>query len=114
MNWISGITITCFAASYAISLALEVSRLFFRASIRMAAVFGFAAAGLLAHSLYLIAQAQSEIAGRVIPWSSWYDFCLLAALVLAAAYGDLGQTAKAAAAIQELGKKKFNPWPIGN
>lgn len=89
MSWISGITITCFAASYTVSLALEVSRLFFRASVRMFTTLGFAAAGLLAHSLYLIEEARTEIASRAMPWSSWYDFCLLAALVLAAAYWGL-------------------------
>ena len=89
MNWISSISITCFAASYAVSLVLEVSRLFFRASSRMFVALGFAAAGLLSHSLYLVAEAQTEIASRVIPWSNWHDFCLLAALVLAAAYWGL-------------------------
>ena len=89
MNWVSGITITCFAASYTVSLVLEVSRLFFRAGSRMLVALGFAAAGLVAHSLYLVGEARNEIAGRGIPWSSWYDFCLLAALVLAAAYWGL-------------------------
>jgi len=87
MGWISNITITCFAASYGVSLLLEVTRLFFRAAVRNVVMVAFAAAGLLAHSLYLIAQTRGEILQRqVSPLSSWYDFCLLAAWVLAAVY----------------------------
>jgi ABC-type uncharacterized transport system permease subunit len=83
----TGISITCFAASYAVSLSLEVSRLFFRASIRFFVIVGFTAAGLLAHTLYLAVRAQSAVAGRgIAPLASWYDFCLVAAWVLAAAY----------------------------
>ena len=84
---ISGITITCFAASYGIALILEVSRLFFRARIRMFVLILFATAGLLAHSLFLIAQVKDELSSRALaPLSSWHDFCLVAAWVLAGAY----------------------------
>ena len=51
-EWLTKITITCFAASYLVTLLLEISRLFFRAPVRLVFTFGFAAAGLLAHSLY--------------------------------------------------------------
>lgn len=57
----NGITITCFAASYAVSLVLEISRLFFRARIRSILLWGFALAGLLAHSLFLAAEAQGQL-----------------------------------------------------
>jgi hypothetical protein len=84
---LSGISITCFAASYTVSLALEVSRLFFRASVRLAIILGFALAGLLAHTLFLAARVQGDLSGHGIPpLSSWFDFCLISAWMLAAAY----------------------------
>ena len=84
---LSGITITCFAASYAVSLGLEVSRLFFRAIIRFPVLLGFAMAGLFAHAAYLVTRAGNAASGHGIPpLSSWYDFCLVAAWFLAAAY----------------------------
>ena len=43
----------CFAASYFVALLLEVSRFFFRSGFRGAVMFGFAAAGWVAHSAYL-------------------------------------------------------------
>jgi hypothetical protein len=78
----AGISITCFTASYAVALALEVSRLFFRMPVRLVVMLGFAAAGLLAHSLYLWHRAQTG----VMPLSSWYDWFLIAAWILAASY----------------------------
>jgi hypothetical protein len=83
----SGITITCFAASYAVTLGLEISRLFFRLRVRWAVMIGFAAAGLLAHSLYLWRLTQQELSGAgMVPLSSWYDWCLVVSWVLAATY----------------------------
>ena len=76
---ISGITITCFAASYGIALLLEGTRLLFRAPVRLIVSILFTIAGLLAHSLYLFNLLQHAS-------SSWYDFCLMAAWVVAAAY----------------------------
>jgi ABC-type uncharacterized transport system permease subunit len=87
MEWINGITITCFAASYTISLVLEFSRLFFQTKTRTLLILSFATAGLTAHSLYLFSQARYDLAGtNVVPLSSWHDFCLLAAWVLVGAY----------------------------
>jgi hypothetical protein len=84
---ISGMTITCFAACYLFALAVEVSRLLFRWRVPAIVPLSLAAIGLFAHSLYLIGQAQHELAQRVVsPLSSWYDFCLLAAWVVAGAY----------------------------
>lgn len=82
---LSGISLTCFAASYAVSLALEVSRLFFRAPIRLFVTLGFAAAGLFAQSVYLWTRAQAG-AGTGSSLSSWYDWCLLGALLLVCVY----------------------------
>ena len=80
---ISGISITCFAASYAIVLALEISRLFFRSGVRWAVMVALAAAGMLAHTAFLgyrAAHAQGS------PLSSKEDWYLIAAWVLAGAY----------------------------
>ncbi|MEX0818393.1 MAG: cytochrome c biogenesis protein CcsA, partial [Pirellulaceae bacterium] len=87
MNLLSGMTITCFAACYVIALTVELSRLLFRWRVPAIVPLALATIGLLAHSLYLIGQAQHELAQRATsPLSSWYDFCLLAAWVVAGAY----------------------------
>ncbi|MHB8860813.1 MAG: cytochrome c biogenesis protein CcsA [Pirellulaceae bacterium] len=84
---LSGISITCFAASYATTLALEVSRLFFRLPVRWIVMILFAAAGLFAHTAYLSMLTQAELQKMgVTPLAHWYDWCLLAAWVLAALY----------------------------
>ncbi|MHB8971826.1 MAG: cytochrome c biogenesis protein CcsA [Pirellulaceae bacterium] len=84
---LSGISITCFAASYAVTLTLEVSRLFFRLRVRWIVMILFAAAGLFAHTAYLAMLTRAELEGTgVTPLSHWYDWCLLAAWVLAALY----------------------------
>ncbi len=84
---LSRITITCFAASYGVTLGLEISRLFFRLRVRWLVMIAFAAAGLVAHTAYLWEHARGEIQGRALtPLSSWYDWCLLGAWVLATAY----------------------------
>jgi ABC-type uncharacterized transport system permease subunit len=80
---ISGISITCFAASYAVVLALEVSRLFFRSGVRWAVMVGFAGAGMLAHTLFLAYRAAHALGS---PLSSKEDWYLIAAWVLAGAY----------------------------
>lgn len=84
---IFNITITCFAASYAVCLALESSRLVFQARIRHPLIVLMTVAGLFAHSTYLVAAFRDQVAsGSVAPLSNWHDFCLLAALVLVGAY----------------------------
>ena len=85
---LTGISLTCFAASYAVSFVAEVTRLFFRAPVRLLVIVGFAAGGLLAHSLFLINQARTESAAglNAAPLSSWFDWCLLAAWLLAVVY----------------------------
>jgi hypothetical protein len=81
--FVSGIGITCFAASYAVAWALEVSRLFFRSGVRGAVMIGFAAAGLLAQTLYLAYRAAQA---PLSPLSSNFDWCLVAAWMLAVGY----------------------------
>ncbi|MBI2823370.1 MAG: cytochrome c biogenesis protein CcsA [Planctomycetia bacterium] len=80
---LAGISILCFAASYSVALALEASRLVFRSGVRGALLLGFAAAGLVAHTLYLAYRAATATA---TPLSSQFDWYLVAAWVLAATY----------------------------
>ncbi len=81
--FLSGISVFCFVASYAVALAFEASRLAFRSGVRGAAMVGFAGAGLLAHTLFLAWRAANESA---VPLSSPFDWYLLAAWLLAAGY----------------------------
>lgn len=75
----------CFTASYAVSLMLEATRLCFRAHARFLLVIGFAIAGLVAHTIYLGVLARDELAVG-LPLSSWFDWCLVIAWILAATY----------------------------
>jgi ABC-type transport system involved in cytochrome c biogenesis permease subunit len=81
--FLSGISLLCFVASYAVALACEASRLVFRSGVRGAVMVGFAAAGLLAHTLFLGWRAATAAA---VPLSSPFDWYLLAAWLLAAGY----------------------------
>ena len=87
LEFVSRISVVCFVASYAVALACEASRLLFRSGVRGAVMVGFAAAGLVAHTAFLLWRAASEAA---IPLSSPFDWYLLAAWVLAA--GSLALT----------------------
>ncbi|MFK7767557.1 MAG: cytochrome c biogenesis protein CcsA [Mariniblastus sp.] len=86
MEWLDKISITCFAASYIVVFALEISRVFFDASIQKFVRVGFAAAGLVAHTVYLVMQGTLEINAAGIWLNSWFAWCLATAWVLAAAY----------------------------
>lgn len=80
---IAGISIFCFAASYATALLLEISRLFFQSRVRGAILLGFAGAGLMAHTLFLGYRATSTATS---PLSSEFDWYLVAAWGLTAMY----------------------------
>jgi ABC-type transport system involved in cytochrome c biogenesis permease subunit len=80
---LSGVSITCFTASYGIVLALELTRLLFRSGVRGAVLLGFAGAGLLAHTIYL---SNRAIHAAGSPLSSQKDWYLMVAWVLVAAY----------------------------
>ena len=54
---LSGVSTICFAASYAVALALEISRLLFRSGVRRVVMLGFAGAGLVAHTAFLYYRA---------------------------------------------------------
>lgn len=80
---LSGVSITCFAASYAVALVLELTRLRFRSAIRGAVLLVFAGAGLFAHTVYLYNRAAE--AART-PLSSEHDWYLVAAWVCVIGY----------------------------
>ncbi|MFO7905833.1 MAG: cytochrome c biogenesis protein CcsA [Pirellulaceae bacterium] len=87
MAMLSNISIICFASSYAVTLALEVSRPFFRVPVRWAIMIAFAAAGLFAHTVYLWVRVNSAPPNpEITPLSSWYDWCLVVAWVLTITY----------------------------
>ena len=85
LAWIADIQIFCFAASYGVALALELSRLFFRAPVRVAVMVGFLIAGLAANSFYLWSQADRNLAEGIAPLSSWFYWCIIGAAVAALA-----------------------------
>lgn len=76
------ITVFCFTASYAVALSLEAVSLARRFGVHRPVLLGFAAAGLFAHLAFLVVRAREVTP----PLSSPSDWCLLAALVLAALY----------------------------
>lgn len=82
---LSGISVTCFAASYGVSIILELTRLFVRAAIRTAVMIGFAAAGLFAHTVFLLYELQHRW-DQGVALIDWYSGCLLVAWILATAY----------------------------
>ncbi len=80
---LAGVQIVCFAASYAVALLLELTRLVFRSGVRGALMLGFAGAGLVAHTAFLYYRAV-ETPGS--PLSSEQDWYLMAAWLLVAVY----------------------------
>lgn len=86
---LSGVHFVCFAASYGVALALEVSRLFFRSGVRGAVMLGFAGAGLLAHTMFLADQVVDfyrTASPTASPLASSQDWCLVAAWLLVVVY----------------------------
>jgi ABC-type uncharacterized transport system permease subunit len=79
----SGVQIICFAASYAIVLAMEISRLMFRSAFRGAIMLAWAGAGLFAHTVFLYYRAVNTTG---VPLSSWQDWDLVAAWLLMVVY----------------------------
>ncbi|QGJ72078.1 Hypothetical protein PBC10988_37930 [Planctomycetales bacterium 10988] len=85
-SFVAGISVFCFAASYTVSFLLEWTRPLFRSGVRGFLMLGFAAAGLIAHTLFLWHRSLSEITQHAVPLSSSYDWYLMAAWVLATCY----------------------------
>jgi ABC-type uncharacterized transport system permease subunit len=85
---LTGISFTCFAASYAVALALEVTRFFTRLRILTVLAIAMSAAGLVAHTFYLYNHVRDNV-NTGEPFANWYHWCLLAAWFLAAVYVGL-------------------------
>jgi hypothetical protein len=85
---LASIHVVCFFTSYAIALALDASRLFFRMPVRLVVMIGFAAMGIILHTLYLSHQASVA----AMPLSSWHDWFLIASWIMAATYLGLVAT----------------------
>ncbi len=85
MDWLNGISITCFAASYLVVFGLELSRIFFNAPLRRWLVPGLMIAGLFAHSVFLVLQTGLVFSETGIWTGSWSTWSLAAAWVLAVA-----------------------------
>lgn len=81
---LSGITLLIIAASYIITLGLEIARIFVRARSRAIFSLGFAVLGLVTHTLYLVGEQRGLIESG--PISSWHQWCLMAAWVLVSLY----------------------------
>jgi ABC-type transport system involved in cytochrome c biogenesis permease subunit len=81
-SFISGISLTCFGASYAVAWALELA-LFWRRGVRQILILAFVLAGWLAHTLYL---GYRVVEYSASPLSSSFDWCLVAAWLLIGAY----------------------------
>lgn len=86
MEWLQKISITCFAASYLVVLGIELSRIFFRLELRRYVRIGFTAAGLFAHTVFLMYHTQLSFDSQGIWLGSWFGWCLSGAWVLAAVY----------------------------
>jgi len=80
---ISGISLTCFVASYAVAWALELMQFVVRRGPRQILALGFVLAGLLAHTLFL---GYRVVEYSASPLSSAFDWCLVAAWLLVGAY----------------------------
>jgi ABC-type uncharacterized transport system permease subunit len=80
---ISGISLTCFGASYGVAWGLELAKFYLQSGVRRLLMLVFVLAGLLAHTLYLGYRAVEYSA---TPLSSSFDWCLVAAWLLVAAY----------------------------
>ena len=80
---ISGISLTCFAASYGVAWILELAKLFLRSGARQLLMLLFVLAGLLAHTLFL---GYRVVEFSASPLSSSFDWCLVAAWLLIGAY----------------------------
>ena len=79
MQFISGISLICFAASYGVAWVLELSQLIRRSRPREVLMIAFVVAGMVAQTLYLGYRALERSAS---PLSSSFDWYLVAAWLL--------------------------------
>lgn len=84
LNFIERITVLCFAASYAVTFALELWRLLRPRPILRLVALAFGAAGLFAHVIYLI--VQTSVVEKKLALGSPTGSLLLLAFILAVFY----------------------------
>lgn len=77
--------LSCFVASYAVALLLELCRLLLRTPARIVGTLGFATAGILAQTIYIVLRSSPD-PRQAPPLTSWFDWLLLAAWGVAVAY----------------------------
>ncbi len=82
---LTGISVVCIAASYSVAFALELTRLFFRARVRTAVMIAFAAAGLFAHTVFLVYEFEQRWADGIV-LVTWFTGCLSLARIFVASY----------------------------
>lgn len=83
-EWMSRISLSCFAFSYAITMILEISRIFFRVPVRWAVIVLITVAGLFAHGTFIWLKMNTADGGT--PVASWQQWCLIVSLGLAIIY----------------------------
>jgi len=83
---LTGVGVICFAASYGIVLALEISRLYFGSSVRNVLMSLFAWAGLVAHSAYIFHQQIAIDNGQLVNNVQGFFFVVAWGLVVVYLY----------------------------
>ncbi|XZE54082.1 cytochrome c biogenesis protein CcsA [Planctomycetaceae bacterium SH139] len=87
MQFLSGISATCFVGSYLVAMALELTRPVIRVPARTALIIGFTVAGLFAQAVYLVMLASPQQGRSDIGLlADWYSWSLLLAWAVAVAY----------------------------
>lgn len=86
VHWLSGISVTCFAASYALVWLLELTRILFRVPLRQILILGMTLAGLFAHTVYLAIRISDLWNQSGMALGSWSVWCLVAAWTLVLGY----------------------------
>lgn len=87
MHWLAKISITCFAASYLVVLAVELVRIYMpRSAVRSTIKVGFAIAGFFAHTVFLAYHTNLSFDQSGLWLGSWFGWSLAGAWLLAAAY----------------------------
>lgn len=86
IQFLSGISVTCFVTSYLIALVLELTRTWFEIPVRRIVILGFTLVGLVLQLAYLILRAQPDGTTEAGLMATWYDWSLLLSWGLAACY----------------------------
>lgn len=80
---LSRVSMMCFAASYGVAFVVELLRASGKLKVKAIWAWFCVLAGLLAHTSYLVMQAQEGMAVRGALLSSWYHWCLIGSWALA-------------------------------